>query len=202
MGGAVAVVALTGERDPNPRCQRFHPDRAGGLGAPDDGSLAAAGAVGRGPTDAGADAHGPRAQAKTIGQHRDAAGAGEGPAGDPRHPDRHDLRPCRSDGCRTRLWCSARYAYVCNVRRKRRNCPRAPIRRFVDGLPAEPMRRRKLAWYENGYHMLLRDLQAPVVIADVASWVLTPAAPLPSGADRTAAEAFLTADGRLSLAGR
>jgi acylglycerol lipase len=29
--------------------------------------------------------------------------------------------------------------------------PRAPIRRFVDGLPAEPMRRRKLAWYENGY---------------------------------------------------
>src|SRR6266446_8674869 len=80
--------------------------------------------------------------------------------------------------------------------------PRAPIRRFVDGLPAEPMRRRKLAWYENDYHMLLRDLQAPVVIADVASWVLTPAAPLPSGADRTAAEAFLAADGRLSLAGR
>jgi hypothetical protein len=80
--------------------------------------------------------------------------------------------------------------------------PRAPIRRFVDGLPAEPVRRRKLAWYENGCHMLLRDLQAPVVIADVASWVLTPAAPLPSGADRTAAEAFLPADGRLSLAGR
>ena len=80
--------------------------------------------------------------------------------------------------------------------------PRAPIRRFVDGLPAEPMRRRKLAWYENGYHMLLRDLQAPVAIADVASWVLTPAAPLPSGADGTAAEAFLAADGRLSLAGR
>jgi acylglycerol lipase len=80
--------------------------------------------------------------------------------------------------------------------------PRAPIRRFVDGLPAEPMRRRKLAWDENGYHRLLRDLQAPVVIADVASWVLTPAAPLPSGADRTAAEAFLPADGRLSLAGR
>jgi hypothetical protein len=46
------------------------------------------------------------------------------------------------------------------------------------------MRRRKLAWYENGYHMLLRDLQAPVVIADVARWVLTPAAhclPVPTG---------------------
>ena len=44
--------------------------------------------------------------------------------------------------------------------------PRAPIRRFVEGLPAEPTR-RKLAWYENGCRMLLRDMQAPVVIADV-----------------------------------
>jgi acylglycerol lipase len=79
--------------------------------------------------------------------------------------------------------------------------PRAPIRRFVEGLPAEPTR-RKLAWYENGYHMLLRDLQAPVVIADIASWVLAPGAPLPSGADRAAAEVFLRADGHLSLAGR
>jgi acylglycerol lipase len=80
--------------------------------------------------------------------------------------------------------------------------PRAPMQRFVDALPAEPVRRRELAWYENGYHMLLRDLEGPVVIADVASWVLTPAAPLPSGADRAAAEAFLRAGGRRSLAGR
>jgi len=80
--------------------------------------------------------------------------------------------------------------------------PQLPIRRFVDTLPAEPVHRRKLAWYENGYHMLLRDLEGPVVIGDVASWVLTPAAPLPSGADRAAAEAFLSAGGRLSLAGR
>jgi acylglycerol lipase len=80
--------------------------------------------------------------------------------------------------------------------------PQAPIRHFVDGLPAEPTRRRKLAWYENGYHMLLRDLEGPVVTADVASWVLAPAAPLPSGADRAAAEAFFGAGGRRSLAGR
>ena len=80
--------------------------------------------------------------------------------------------------------------------------PRVPIQRFVDALPAEPMRRSKLGWYENGYHMLLRDLEGPVVIADVASWVLAPAAPLPSGADRASAEAFLLAAGRLSLAGR
>ena len=80
--------------------------------------------------------------------------------------------------------------------------PRVPIQRFVDTLPAEPTRRRKLAWYENGYHLLLRVLQGPVVIAGVASWVLAPSAPLPSGADRAAAEAFLRAGGHLSLAGR
>lgn len=80
--------------------------------------------------------------------------------------------------------------------------PRAPVQRFVDALPAEPTRRRKLAWYENGYHMLLRDLEGPVVIADVASWVLAPAVPLPSGADRAAAEALFSAGGHLSLAGR
>src|SRR6516162_9352852 len=79
--------------------------------------------------------------------------------------------------------------------------PRVPIQRFVDALPAEPMR-SKLAWYENGYHMLLRDLEGPLVIADVASWVLAPAAPLPSGADRTAAEALLHPGSHLSLAGR
>ena len=80
--------------------------------------------------------------------------------------------------------------------------PRAPIQRFVDALPAKPNGRRKLAWYENGYHMLLRDVEGAVVIADVASWVLTPAAPLPSGADHAAAEALLSAGGGLSLAGR
>ena len=80
--------------------------------------------------------------------------------------------------------------------------PRAPIQRFVDALPAKPNGRRKLAWYENGYHMLLRDVEGAVVIADVASWVLTPAAPLPSGADHAAAEALFSAGGGLSLAGR
>jgi len=80
--------------------------------------------------------------------------------------------------------------------------PRAPIRLFVDTLPVGPMRRRRLAWYENGYHMLLRDLEGPLVIADVASWVLAPSAPLPSGADRAAGEAFLRAGSRVTVAGR
>ncbi len=80
--------------------------------------------------------------------------------------------------------------------------PSAPIRRFVSALPPEPRRRQRLAWYENGYHMLLRDLQGPVVIADVASWVLVPAAPLPSGADRDGAQAFLRSGNQVSLGTR
>jgi alpha-beta hydrolase superfamily lysophospholipase len=80
--------------------------------------------------------------------------------------------------------------------------PKAPIRRFVDSLPAECRRRARLAWYEDGYHMLLRDLEGPVVTDDVATWVLAPAAPLPSGADRAAAEAFSRVGSQLSAGGR
>jgi alpha-beta hydrolase superfamily lysophospholipase len=77
--------------------------------------------------------------------------------------------------------------------------PTTPIRRFVGSLPPECRRRAKLAWYRNGYHMLLRDLDGPIVAADVASWVLVPVAPLPSGADHAAAEAFSNGNTRLSL---
>jgi alpha-beta hydrolase superfamily lysophospholipase len=80
--------------------------------------------------------------------------------------------------------------------------PKAPIRRFVDGLPPNCRRRARLAWYEDGYHMLLRDLEGPTVIADVASWVLAGAGPLPSGADRSAAQAFLATANQVSLDSR
>jgi len=43
------------------------------------------------------------------------------------------------------------------------------------------------ALYANGYHMLMRDLQADVVLADIAAWITDPQAPLPSGADKRAA---------------
>lgn len=80
--------------------------------------------------------------------------------------------------------------------------PKAPIRRFVGSLPPECRRRARLAWYKDGYHMLLRDLEGPLVIGDVASWVLAPAAPLPSGADRGVAEALLPGGGQVSLSAR
>ncbi|MDF1749905.1 MAG: alpha/beta fold hydrolase, partial [Alphaproteobacteria bacterium] len=39
----------------------------------------------------------------------------------------------------------------------------------------------RLALYDTGYHMLIRDLNAKLVIDDIASFILHPAAPLPSG---------------------
>jgi hypothetical protein len=38
--------------------------------------------------------------------------------------------------------------------------------------------------------MLLRDLQANVVLDDIATWISDPAAPLPSGADSHAKAAL------------
>lgn len=42
----------------------------------------------------------------------------------------------------------------------------------------------RLAEYEKGYHMLLRDLNADIVLADIAAWATDPTAALPSGAER------------------
>ena len=42
----------------------------------------------------------------------------------------------------------------------------------------------RIAAYASGYHMLLRDLQANVVLGDIVAWIGDPAGPLPSGADR------------------
>ncbi|EWY40457.1 lysophospholipase [Skermanella stibiiresistens SB22] len=58
--------------------------------------------------------------------------------------------------------------------------PRPPIVKTLAALP----RQTKVAIYENGYHMLMRDLEAATVLDDIAHWIADPAAPLPSGADR------------------
>jgi acylglycerol lipase len=69
--------------------------------------------------------------------------------------------------------------------------PKPALQRFVDALPAQPRQPRRVAFYGSGYHMLLRDLDRALVIEDIANWVLDPAAPLPSGADRGAVEALM-----------
>lgn len=51
---------------------------------------------------------------------------------------------------------------------------------------------QRAALYANGWHMLLRDLQAQVVIDDIAAWIADPSAALPSGSDRAASEKLAT----------
>jgi len=53
----------------------------------------------------------------------------------------------------------------------------------------------RLAFYGDGFHMLLRDLKGEVVLEDVAAWIADRAAPLPSGADTAAREALSAAEG-------
>jgi alpha-beta hydrolase superfamily lysophospholipase len=59
--------------------------------------------------------------------------------------------------------------------------PKKPLQQVLAELPRTGPR---TALYPNGFHMLLRDLGAEVVLADIASWVTDPGAPLPSGYER------------------
>ncbi|HSV29597.1 MAG TPA: lysophospholipase [Candidatus Omnitrophota bacterium] len=63
--------------------------------------------------------------------------------------------------------------------------PAEPTWRVVRAMPATGSSQR-VAYYRNGYHMLLRDLGAKSVLDDILAWVADPAAPLPSGADAEA----------------
>jgi alpha-beta hydrolase superfamily lysophospholipase len=61
--------------------------------------------------------------------------------------------------------------------------PKTPTELMIDHLPLTARAEQRIAWYPNGYHMLLRDLGGAVVTADIASWIAARDAPLPSGAD-------------------
>ncbi len=52
--------------------------------------------------------------------------------------------------------------------------------------------RQRAAFYAEGYHMLLRDMQGERVARDIAAWALDRGAALPSGAE-AAARAWLAA---------
>lgn len=64
--------------------------------------------------------------------------------------------------------------------------PVGPTQKFIEALPSSDQ--HVLAYYDNGYHMLLRDLEGALVQHDVESWIFEPGAPLPSGADHRGAE--------------
>lgn len=58
--------------------------------------------------------------------------------------------------------------------------PKTPVQKAIARLNA-PYR---VAYYPDGYHLLLRDLKGEVVLNDIAGWITDAAAPLPSGYDK------------------
>ena len=66
--------------------------------------------------------------------------------------------------------------------------PQQPTYQFLNDLTNTANNNHTIAFYKNGYHMLLRDLQAPILWADIKSWIFSFATPLPSGADKRAKE--------------
>jgi alpha-beta hydrolase superfamily lysophospholipase len=67
--------------------------------------------------------------------------------------------------------------------------PRVPFCMMLNALPAPPDGQWRLVLYPEGYHMLTRDLEADVVLADIAAWLLDRRAPLPSNHEATASQA-------------
>lgn len=69
--------------------------------------------------------------------------------------------------------------------------PKKPTFDMIAALPPEAGARP--AVYRSGWHLLLRDLKAQIVLDDVVAWIADRSAPLPSGADKAAREAIATA---------
>jgi len=63
--------------------------------------------------------------------------------------------------------------------------PKPPTKQALAALTADDPAVRPV-YYPNSWHMILRDKAAPLVLADVASFLADPQAPLPSGQDADA----------------
>jgi len=66
--------------------------------------------------------------------------------------------------------------------------PKQPTYQFLNNLTDSKINNHIIAFYKNGYHMLLRDLQASVLWNDIDVWIDSFSTPLPSGADKRAQE--------------
>jgi alpha-beta hydrolase superfamily lysophospholipase len=69
--------------------------------------------------------------------------------------------------------------------------PTDTVRAALEIMP--PRADSKLAFYEHGFHLLMRDKQGPVVAADIAAWIDNHEAALPSGADAARSQPKLAA---------
>jgi alpha-beta hydrolase superfamily lysophospholipase len=66
-----------------------------------------------------------------------------------------------------------------------------PLKSVVTATNRLPVKLQRFAIYRDGWHMLLRDKQAPTVYRDIVAWIADRSNPLPSGAERiSAAEAI------------
>lgn len=61
--------------------------------------------------------------------------------------------------------------------------PREPTYAFLQQFLAKDIAAKTVAFYQQGYHMLLRDLQGPKLWNDIVSWINKRSPKLPSGAD-------------------
>ena len=64
--------------------------------------------------------------------------------------------------------------------------PKESTYAFLRQFLAEDVTKKTVAIYQHGYHMLLRDLQAPTVWKDIVAWINAGSEELPSGADNRA----------------
>lgn len=62
--------------------------------------------------------------------------------------------------------------------------PKLATQQFLNHIKSNPKQSHTIAYYKNGYHLLLRDLQAPILWQDIVTWMDSPDTPLPSGADK------------------
>lgn len=49
--------------------------------------------------------------------------------------------------------------------------PRGPVLSFYQQLPLRALGQQRMILYKNGYHMLLRDMQAEIVLQDIVDWI-------------------------------
>lgn len=66
--------------------------------------------------------------------------------------------------------------------------PKEPTYAFLQQFLQTDAGKKTVAIYQNGYHMLLRDLQAPTAWKDIVAWIDASPEKLPSGADNRARE--------------
>ena len=69
--------------------------------------------------------------------------------------------------------------------------PTNAVRAAIEVMPAR--KDSRLAFYKQGYHLLMRDKEGPVVAADVVAWMSNHQAVLPSGADADRSQPKLAA---------